>query len=57
MTLNFYFDYDSRIITKKMMKNVCLLASSCRFIKKQCMLVANNFHKFHFQFYLVYESE
>ena len=37
------FDPDERIITKKTMKNVCHLANSFRFIKKQCMLVTNNF--------------
>ena len=36
-------DPGERIITKKTMKNVCHLASSFRFIKKQCMLVTNNF--------------
>ena len=41
--MSHHFDHGARITIKKMMRNVCHLASSCRFIKKQCMLVINNF--------------
>ena len=59
--MSHHFDHGDRIIIKKMMRNACHLASSCRFIKKQCMLVINNFlmlvtNSF-FKYNSVYESE